>query len=115
MKKKFIKKIFVYTCICTNRCSPLLFSQLTSSKTRLMNLKESSRVSIISDTGTPTRAKGTINHRSADASCSGGVVVRHRLALWKIFSRDKRKRTHQLLGTVQILKERLSSYQVALF
>lgn len=53
----------------------------TSSNTRLMNLKESKSVSIISDTGTPILAKGSINHRKADASCSGVVVVKQRLAL----------------------------------
>lgn len=54
---------------------------LTSSKTRLINLSDSKRVSTISDTEIPMYLKGSINHRNADASCSGVVVVRQRLAL----------------------------------
>lgn len=64
------------------------FSQsayLTSSNTKLMNLNESRRVKMISATGTPRFVKGRINHCKANASCSDVVVVRQRLALWKIF------------------------------
>lgn len=50
-----------------------------------MNLNESMSVRIISATGTPRFAKGSINHRKANASSSGVVVVRQRLALWKTF------------------------------
>jgi len=58
---------------------------LTSSKTRLMNLNDSKRVRVISATGTPIYLKGSINHRIANASCSGVVVARQRLTLWKTF------------------------------
>lgn len=58
---------------------------LTSSKTIWINLKESKSVRIISSTGTPTYVRGIKYHLNANASCSGGVVVRQRLALWKIF------------------------------
>jgi hypothetical protein len=62
-------------------------SSLTSSNTRLMNLNESMRVRITSATGTPIYFKGSINHRKANASCSGVVVDRQRLALWKTFQK----------------------------
>lgn len=64
-------------------------SSLTSSNTRLTNLNESMRVRIISATGTPIRVKGSINHRNPNASCSGVVVVRQRLALWKTFQKKR--------------------------
>lgn len=57
----------------------------TSSNTKLMNLNESSRVRMTSATGTPQFFKGRINHCKANASCSDVVVVKQRLALWKIF------------------------------
>lgn len=57
----------------------------TSSKTRLMNLKDSRRVRMTSATGKPRNPRGWRNHRRANASCSGVVLVRQRLALWKIF------------------------------
>jgi hypothetical protein len=38
-------------------------------------------VSIISGTGTPICFSGIINHHKAEASCSGVVVVKQRLAL----------------------------------
>lgn len=53
----------------------------TSSKIRLMNLKESIRVRTISATGTSRWTRGSRNQRNADASCSGGVVDKQRLAL----------------------------------
>lgn len=37
-----------------------------------------------SDTGTPRRDRGRMNHCKANASCSDVVVVKQRLALWKI-------------------------------
>lgn len=49
-----------------------------------MNLKDSRRVRIISEPGTPIHIKGLKYHRNAKASCSGAVVVKQRLALWKI-------------------------------
>lgn len=52
-----------------------------------MNLNESMRVRITSATGTPIYFKGSINHRKANASCSGVVVDRQRLALWKTFQK----------------------------
>ena len=55
--------------------------KLASSKTKFINLSDNSRVSIITATGTPRTVNGTINHCSAEASCSGVVVVRHKLAL----------------------------------
>lgn len=61
---------------------------LSSSNTKLMNLNDNIRVRIISATGTPIWVKGSINHRKADASCSGVVVVRQRLALWKTFHKN---------------------------
>lgn len=64
-------------------------TNLTSSNTRLMNLNESKRVKMTSDTGTPICAKGRMNHWKANASCSGVVVVKQRLALWKIFNKIK--------------------------
>jgi hypothetical protein len=57
---------------------------LASSNTKLINLNESSNVSIISGTGTPICFSGLINHHKAEASCSGVVVVKQRLALWNI-------------------------------
>jgi hypothetical protein len=62
----------------------------TSSNTRLMNLNESMSVRIISATGTPRCVRGSINHRKANASSSGVVVVRHRLALWNTFHKNMR-------------------------
>uniref|UniRef100_A0A7C9E6R7 Uncharacterized protein n=1 Tax=Opuntia streptacantha TaxID=393608 RepID=A0A7C9E6R7_OPUST len=56
----------------------------TSSKIRLMNLKESISVRMISATGTLRCTKGSRNQRNADASCSGGVVDKQRLALCRI-------------------------------
>lgn len=49
-----------------------------------MNLSESRSVRIISPTGTPIYVNGNKNHLRASASCSGVVVARQRLALWKI-------------------------------
>jgi len=49
-----------------------------------MNLSESSSVRIISLTGTPIYVNGNKNQRRASASCSGVVVARQILALWKI-------------------------------
>lgn len=63
----------------TKAVNNLLF--YTSSKTRFMNLKESISVRMISATGTPNFASGSIYHRNAAASCSGVVVVRQRLEL----------------------------------
>lgn len=54
-----------------------------------MNLNESKRVSTISATGTPMYVRGSINHRKANASCSGVVVARQRLELWKIFHKNR--------------------------
>lgn len=61
---------------------------LTSSKTKLINLNDRRRVRITSATGTPTYTKGFINHCKANASCSGVVVVKQRLALWKIYNQN---------------------------
>lgn len=69
----------------------VIYWSLTSSNTRLTNLKESKRVSVISATGTPKYPKGSINQRIANASCSGAVVVRQRLALWKTFEKYQTK------------------------
>lgn len=73
--------------------------RITSSKIRFMNLKESIRVREISATGTPKRAKGSRNHRKPDASCSGGVVDKQRLALCKICHKNR----HFLRGRKNIL------------
>lgn len=54
-----------------------------------MNLNDNIRVRTMSATGTPIHVKGSINHRKANASCSGVVVVRQRLALWKTFYKNK--------------------------
>ena len=64
-----------------------------------MNLSESIRVRTISATGTPIYVKGSINHRKANASCSGGVVVRQRLALWKTFhiNRDSSQNSQDII------------------
>lgn len=69
---------------------------LTSSNTRLTNLKESKSVRVISATGTPKNAKGSINQRMANASCSGAVVVRQRLALWKTFEKKSNQELRSL-------------------
>lgn len=68
----FIKFIHFYV-------KPVTF--LTSSKTRLINLNDSKSVSTISDTETPMYFRGSINHRNANANCSGDVAVRQGLAL----------------------------------
>lgn len=62
-----------------------------------MNLSESIRVRTISSTGTPIGAKGSKNHRNPEASCSGGVVDKQRLALCKICHNNR----HSLLRTVK--------------
>lgn len=77
-KKQLLDIIFITT-----------IPSLTSSNTRLMNLNESNRVRMISATGTPKYVKGSINHRKANASCSGVVVARQRLELWKIFHKNR--------------------------
>jgi len=59
-----------------------------------MNLNDSSSVSIISGTGTPMCFSGIINHHKAEASCSGVVVVKQRLALWNICTQTKCLRVH---------------------
>lgn len=66
------------------------YLRVTSSKTRLINLKDRSNVRMISATGTPIRANGPMNHCKADASCSGVVVAKQRLALCKIFMQNRR-------------------------
>ena len=63
--------------------------RVTSSKTRLINLNDSNKVRITSSTGTPRCVKGSINHLKADASCSGVVVAKQRLALWKISCKQR--------------------------
>lgn len=64
-------------------------TNLTSSNTRSMNLNESMRVKMTSDTGTPMRSKGRMNYWRENASYSGVVVVKQRLAIWKIFQKIK--------------------------
>ena len=54
-----------------------------------MNLSESRSVRMISPTGTPMYVNGNKNQRIASASCSGVVVARKMLALWKICDQKK--------------------------
>lgn len=61
-----------------------------------MNLSESRSVRIISQTGTPIYVNGNKNQRRASASCSGVVVARQILALWKICD----KKTNVPLGNL---------------
>jgi hypothetical protein len=68
--------------------------KLTSSNTKLINLKERRRVRVISETGTPIFLKGVMNHHSAKANCSGGVVVKHKLALWNICTKSFQLERH---------------------
>lgn len=84
VKKTSMVSRVVNCCHCILRDTIPRATLRTSSNTRLINLNDRRRVRMISATGTPRFAKGRIYHCKANASCSEVVVVRQRLALWKI-------------------------------
>ena len=66
---------------CTFRAAKPRAKFRISSKTTARNLKDSSSVRLISATGKPIRRRGVSQSLKPSASCSAGVVVRHKLAL----------------------------------